>query len=56
MNNKKLQVSKNCIVDTTDSTITFDDKGWCDYCINYHNHIVSNWDTGEQGECELLII
>ena len=53
---EKLQVSKNCIVDTTDSTITFDDKGWCDYCINYHNHIVSNWDTGEQGECELLII
>ena len=56
MNNKKLQVCKNCIMDTTDSTITFDDKGWCDYCINYHNHIVSNWDTGEQGERELLSI
>ena len=56
MNNKKLQVCKNCIMDTTDSTITFDDKGWCDYCNNYHNHIVSSWDTGEQGERELLSI
>jgi len=56
MNNKKLQVCKNCIMDTTDSTITFDDKGWCDYCKNYHNHIVRNWDTGEQGERELLSI
>ena len=56
MNNKKLQVCKNCIMDTTDSTITFDDKGWCDYCKNYYNHIVTNWDTGEQGERELLSI
>ena len=56
MNNKKLQVCKNCIMDTTDSTITFDDKGWCDYCKNYHSHIVSDWDTGERGERELLSV
>jgi len=48
------QVCCNCIMDTTDSTLTFDDRGWCDYCNNYHSNIVTNWDTGKKGERELF--
>jgi N-acetyl sugar amidotransferase len=48
------QVCSNCIMDTTDSTVTFDNKGLCDYCNNYHSNIVTNWDTGKQGERKLF--
>ena len=39
----------NCIMDTSDSNITFDARGWCDYCINYHQNILPNWHTDERG-------
>ena len=48
------KICSNCIMDTTDSTLTFDDRGWCDYCNNYHSNIVNNWDTGRKGERELF--
>lgn len=50
------QICNNCIMDTTDSTLTFDEKGWCDYCNNYYSNIVPNWDTGERGQRELFKI
>jgi len=43
-------------MDTTDATLILDDKGLCDYCNNYHNNIITNWDTGEQGERKLFAI
>jgi N-acetyl sugar amidotransferase len=36
-------------MDTTDSNITFDDRGWCDYCRNYHDNILPNWHPNKQG-------
>ena len=36
-------------MDTSDSNITFDARGWCDYCINYHQNILPNWHTDERG-------
>lgn len=41
-------------MDTTDSTLAFDNRGWCDYCNNYHSNIVTSWDTGNQGEQKLF--
>ena len=29
------QVCTNCVMDTTDSKITFDEKGVCDHCHNF---------------------
>lgn len=49
MNEKKYQICSNCIMDTTDSNITFDDRGWCDYCRNYHDNILPNWHPNKQG-------
>ncbi|MDA8115845.1 MAG: N-acetyl sugar amidotransferase [Actinomycetota bacterium] len=50
------QVCSNCIMDTSDPRITFDDRGWCDYCRNYYEQIQPNWHTDEQGERTLASI
>lgn len=39
----------NCIMDTSDSGITFDARGWCDYCNNFHHNILPNWHPDEAG-------
>lgn len=56
MNNREYQICANCIMDTSDPNITFDEKGWCDYCRNYHSEILPNWHTDERGELELMKI
>jgi len=48
------RICANCIMDTSDSNITFDSRGWCDYCNNYHTNILPNWHTDERGEAEIL--
>lgn len=45
----KLQVCVNCVMDSTDPTIIFDEIGMCDYCHNYYNNILPNWHTDERG-------
>jgi N-acetyl sugar amidotransferase len=40
-------------MDTTDSNIVFDARGWCDYCNNYYDNIVPNWHPDERGAREL---
>jgi N-acetyl sugar amidotransferase len=47
---KDYAICSNCIMDTTDPHITFDERGWCDYCNNYHDNIVPNWHPNEKGE------
>ena len=49
-------ICSNCVMDTTDSKITFDDKGICDHCNTFHQEIRPNWHTNEQGEKELWTI
>lgn len=51
---KKIQVCKNCIMDSTDETIIFDENGVCDYCKNYTENIVPNWRNSEQDEVNIL--
>ena len=40
----------NCVVDTTDSKITFDDKGVCDHCNTFYADILPKWHTDERGD------
>lgn len=47
------QICKNCIMDTSDSGIYFDDSGICDYCNNFYTNIKPNWDTGLKGKNEI---
>jgi len=51
---KTVQVCKNCIMDSTDPTIIFDDNGVCDYCHNYYNNILPNWNNSEADEVKIL--
>lgn len=50
------QICSNCIMDTTDADITFDARGWCDYCLNYHSNILPNWHTDERGQKRLELL
>lgn len=43
------QVCTNCVMDTTDSRITFDDRGVCDHCRTFHSETLPSWDTGPKG-------
>lgn len=51
---RQYQICSNCIMDTSDSGIAFDARGWCDYCNNFHSHILPSWHTDERGEREIM--
>ncbi|MFN3453886.1 MAG: N-acetyl sugar amidotransferase [Pseudobdellovibrio sp.] len=53
MHKRDYQICSHCIMDTSDSTISFDERGRCDYCNNYESVIKPSWDTGKAGELEL---
>jgi N-acetyl sugar amidotransferase len=53
MKHTSYRICSNCIMDTSDSNIVFDDRGWCDYCNNYYDNIVPNWHPDERGAREL---
>lgn len=53
MPNRSYQICTQCIMDTTDQNIVFDDRGWCEYCNNFDATIKPNWDTGVEGQLTL---
>jgi hypothetical protein len=53
---KHYQCCTNCIMDSTDPEINFDDKGVCDHCNNFYRNILPYWQPGPEGEKELMKI
>ena len=53
MLNKNYKICANCVMDTTDSKITFDQEGVCDHCNTYYTDILPNWHTDERGDLAL---
>lgn len=49
MSSRVYQVCTNCVMDTTDSKIIFNEKGMCDHCNNFYNNIKTNWHPDEIG-------
>lgn len=47
------QICTNCVMDTTDSAIVFDDAGVCDHCRTYYKEIQPKWNIGARGDAEL---
>lgn len=43
----------NCVMDTSDSAITFDQNGVCDHCRTYYQKIKPNWHTDDRGRIQL---
>jgi len=52
--NNSYKICTRCIMDTSDPQISFNEKGWCDYCTSFELNIRPNWNTGSKGEKELL--
>lgn len=48
-NARPYQICCNCIMDTSDSKITFDAQGRCEYCNNYYDNILPHWHPDERG-------
>lgn len=53
MNNRSYQICTNCVMDTSDTRIVFDENGVCDHCNDYYKNIEPNWHTDERGKAEL---
>lgn len=47
------QICANCVMDTSDSHIRFDEHGVCDHCNTFSSTILPNWHTDERGAAEL---
>lgn len=47
------KICTNCVMDTTDSKIVFDEKGVCDHCNDFVQNVLPNWHTDETGRKEL---
>jgi len=56
MNKIQNQTCTNCVMDTTDPNITFNEKGVCDRCSQFYKEILPSWNYGKDKEAELKII
>lgn len=52
----KNQICTNCVMDTTDSKIIFDENGICDHCNTYYKDVLPNWHTDNRGKKSLINI
>ena len=52
----RYQICTNCVMDTTDSAITFDANGVCDHCRNFYENTLPTWHPDERGRAELQAI
>jgi N-acetyl sugar amidotransferase len=50
------RICTNCIMDTSDAGISFDENGRCDHCKNFYENIVPNWNPGPESEAALMKI
>lgn len=53
MSNRPYQRCTRCVMDTTDSKITFDENGVCDHCRNFDKNIAPYWKPQENRFDEL---
>ena len=56
MSNRDYQICKTCVMDTSDSNITFDSDGVCEYCNNFQSYIMPNWHDDERDSKELEML
>ncbi len=46
---KPYQLCTNCVMDTSDPKITFDENGKCDHCTNFYRSVLPKWQPNEAG-------
>jgi N-acetyl sugar amidotransferase len=50
---REYRICTNCVMDTSDSKIVFDEKGVCDHCKVYYAKTLPSWDVGPVGRARL---
>ncbi|TCV10494.1 N-acetyl sugar amidotransferase [Sphingobacterium alimentarium] len=50
------QICTNCVMDTSDTNIVFDENGVCDHCKDFNENVKPNWHTDKKGHEELLAL
>ena len=53
MEKNKHIICSNCVMDTSDSRIIFDENGVCDHCLDFYSNVKPNWHTDNTGRLEL---
>ncbi len=53
MSNLDIKTCTNCVMDTTDSKIVFNEKGVCDHCNTFYKDIEPQWHPDEKGWAEI---
>ena len=56
MKNRNPQICTNCVMDTSDSRITFDENGVCDHCNDFYRNVQPNWHTDDLGKQQLAAV
>lgn len=56
MDNSVYQICTNCVMDTSDPNIKFDEKGICERCNDFYHSILPFWNKGIDKEKELETI
>jgi N-acetyl sugar amidotransferase len=51
-----IKTCSRCVMDQTDSHITFDAAGVCDHCRTFDTQVLPNWHTDVRGERELALL
>ena len=50
MNTNNYNICAQCVMDTSDAQISFDENNICEYCNNFEKNIKPNWHTNHIGE------
>ncbi len=48
------QICTNCVMDTTDARIVFDEKGICDHCNTFYKKILPIWEAKKKNQGRLM--
>jgi N-acetyl sugar amidotransferase len=56
MKKRPYRICANCVMDTSDSKIVFDEKGVCDHCHTFYQYVLPNWHTDERGQRALIAL
>lgn len=46
----KYKICSNCVMDTSDKMILFDDNGVCDHCTGFKRDVLPNWHPNDEGK------
>ena len=49
MSQREYRICTSCVMDTSDSVISFDEEGVCDHCNGFFRDILPHWHTDERG-------